>query len=116
MQEGSTAAPDASRKTMRLDVHAHYFSKEYLALLERLGIEAGRLEPGYRLLHPTREADFAERFGAMDRAHVDKQILSVSGVSPYSLEEKNAVEGARFANDLYAALAREMPARFAAFG
>jgi predicted TIM-barrel fold metal-dependent hydrolase len=100
---------------MRLDVHAHYFSKEYIALLERLGIEKDRLEPGYRLLHQTREADFAERFAAMDRAHVDKQILSVSGVSPYSLEEKSAVEGARFANDQYAALAREMPARFAAF-
>jgi aminocarboxymuconate-semialdehyde decarboxylase len=101
---------------MRLDVHAHYFSKEYLALLERLDIDKGRLEPGYRLLHPTREADFDERFAAMDRAHVDKQILSVSGVSPYSLEEKNAIEGARWANDLYAELAREMPARFAAFG
>jgi predicted TIM-barrel fold metal-dependent hydrolase len=101
---------------MRLDVHAHYFSKEYLALLEKLGIDKGRLEPGHRLLHPTRDADFAERFAAMDRAHVDKQILSVSGVSPYSLEEKNAIEGARFANDLYANLAKEMPARFAAFG
>ena len=52
----------------------------------------------------------------MDRAHVDKQILSVSGVSPYSLEEKNAVEGARWANDHYAEIARETPARFAAFG
>jgi len=101
---------------MRLDVHAHYFSKEYLALLERLGIDAQRLEPGHRLLHPTREADFAERFAAMDRAGVDKQILSVSGVTPYSLEERNAVEGARFANDCYAGIVRELPARFAAFG
>jgi 6-methylsalicylate decarboxylase len=100
---------------MRLDVHAHYFSKEYIAMLERLGADADRLEPGYRLLHQTREADFSERFAAMDRAHIDKQILSVSGVAPYSLEEKNAVEGARFVNDQYAALAREMPARFAAF-
>jgi aminocarboxymuconate-semialdehyde decarboxylase len=100
---------------MRLDVHAHYFSKEYVALLESYGFGADRLEPGYRLLHQTREADFAERFAAMDRAHVDKQILSVSGVSPYTPEEKHAVEGSRFANDLYTALAREMPARFAAF-
>jgi predicted TIM-barrel fold metal-dependent hydrolase len=100
---------------MRLDVHAHYFSKEYIALLERLGVDAERLEPGYRLLHQTRDADFAERFAAMDRAHVDKQILSVSGVSPYLLDEKKAVEGARFANDQYTAIAREMPARFAAF-
>jgi 6-methylsalicylate decarboxylase len=101
---------------MRLDVHAHYFSKEYVALLERHGHDTDHLEPGKRLLHPTREADFTERFAAMDRAHVDKQILSVSGVSPYSLEEKYAVEGAQFVNNEYAALAREMPARFAAFG
>ncbi|HEY5350774.1 MAG TPA: amidohydrolase family protein [Candidatus Lustribacter sp.] len=101
---------------MRLDVHAHYFSPEYLGLLERLGTDPKTLEPGHRLLHPTREADFTERFAAMDRARIDKQILSVSGVSPYSLEEKNAIEGARFVNDLYAGLAREMPARFAAFG
>jgi 6-methylsalicylate decarboxylase len=100
---------------MRLDVHAHYFSKEYVALLERHGHDKDHLEPGYRLLHQTRDADFSERFGAMDRAHVDKQILSVSGVSPYSLEEKFAVEGAQFVNNEYAALAREMPARFAAF-
>lgn len=100
---------------MRLDVHAHYFSKEYVALLERIGIDPQRLEPGHRLLHESREADFAERFAAMDRAHVDKQILSVSGVTPYSLEERNAVEGSRFVNDLYTGLAREMPARFAAF-
>ena len=100
---------------MRLDVHAHYFSKEYVALLERLGIDPQRLEPGHRLLHETREADFAERFAAMDRAHVDKQILSASGVTPYSLEEKNAVEGARFINDLYTGIVRELPDRFAAF-
>jgi predicted TIM-barrel fold metal-dependent hydrolase len=101
---------------MRLDVHAHYFSQDYIDVLERIGIDADRLEPAYRLLHPTREADFAERFAAMDRAHVDKQILSVSGVSPFSLEEKHAVEGARFANDHYAEIARDTPARFAAFG
>jgi len=101
---------------MRLDVHAHYFCQEYIDVLVRLGVDADRLEPAYRLLHPTREGDFAERFAAMDRAHVDKQILSVSGVSPYLLEEKNAVAGARFANDLYAEVAIQTPARFAAFG
>jgi predicted TIM-barrel fold metal-dependent hydrolase len=101
---------------MRLDVHAHYFCQDYIDVLERAGIGPETLEPAYRLLHPTREADFAERFGAMDRAHVDKQILSVSGVAPFTLNEKGAIEGARFANDLYAGLAKELPARFAAFG
>lgn len=101
---------------MRLDVHAHYFSKEYLALLERLGTDPRSLEPGHRLLHPTREADLAERFVAMDKAHIDKEILSVSGVSPFNIEEKHAIEGARFANNLYTEMVREHPDRFAAFG
>ena len=101
---------------MRLDVHAHYFSKEYLALLERLGTNPATLEPGHRLLHPTREADFAERFAAMDKAHIDKEILSVSGVAPFNLDERKAIEGTTFVNNLYAELVREAPARFAAFG
>jgi aminocarboxymuconate-semialdehyde decarboxylase len=101
---------------MRIDVHAHYFSPEYVALLKRLGAGPDRLEPGYRLLHDTQAADFAERFAAMDRAGVDRQILSVSGLTPYFEEEESAVSGARFANDLYAAVARKQPGRFAAFG
>jgi aminocarboxymuconate-semialdehyde decarboxylase len=101
---------------MRIDVHAHYFSSEYLALLKGFGAGSDTLEPGYRLLHPTREADFAERFAAMDRAGVDKEILSISGIAPYFAEESSAVDGARFANDLYAELVRAQPGRFAAFG
>jgi aminocarboxymuconate-semialdehyde decarboxylase len=100
---------------MRIDVHAHYFSPEYLTLLAGYGATKDVLEPGYRLLHPTREADFAERFAAMDRAGVQKEILSVSGVTPYFTDEASAVDGARFANDLYAELVREQPDRFAAF-
>jgi len=101
---------------MRIDVHAHYFSPEYLAVLAGFGASKDSLEPGYRLLHPTRAADFAERFPAMDRAGIAKEILSVSGVAPYFAEEASAVEAARFANDLYADLVREQPDRFAAFG
>ena len=100
---------------MRLDVHAHYFSTELVRLLEELGAGETFLEPARRLLHPTRDADLTERFAAMDRAHVDKQILSVSGVTPYNADEGKAVRGARFANDLYAELARAYPDRFAAF-
>jgi aminocarboxymuconate-semialdehyde decarboxylase len=52
----------------------------------------------------------------MDRAHVDKQILSVAGLAPYLPDEAAAVEGARFVNDLYAELSRTEARRFAAFG
>jgi aminocarboxymuconate-semialdehyde decarboxylase len=101
---------------MRIDVHAHYFCTEYLELLKGFGAGKDALEPGYRLLHPTREADFAERFAAMDRAGVAKEILSVSGLAPYFAEEASATDGARFVNDLYAEIVREQPGRFAAFG
>jgi len=101
---------------MRIDVHAHYFSAPYLELLAGFGAGKDTLEPGYRLLHATREADFAERFAAMDRAGVDKEILSISGIAPYFAEESSAVAGARFANDLYAEIVRAEPGRFAAFG
>ena len=100
---------------MRLDVHAHYFSAAYLELLERSGMRKDITEPGRRTLMPSRSADFDERFAAMEKAQVAKQILSVSGVVPYNEDEQRAVACARFVNDEYAALAREFPNRFAAF-
>jgi aminocarboxymuconate-semialdehyde decarboxylase len=100
---------------MRLDVHAHYFSPAYLDRLERSGMRKDITEPGRRTLMPSRSADFAERFDAMDRALVGKQILSPSGVAPYHETEAVAVACAQFVNDEYAALGREFPDRFAAF-
>ena len=100
---------------MRLDVHAHYFSPGYLDLLERSGMRKDITEPGRRTMMSNRSADFAERFDAMQKAGIAKQILSCSGVAPYHLEERKAVECARFINDEYAALAAEFPDRFAAF-
>ncbi len=104
------------RPHMRIDVHAHYFSPEYLAVLKGYGATTEQLEPGFRLLHQTRESDFTERFAAMERGGVDRQILSVSGIAPYFHEEAGAVGGARFVNDLYAELVHDQPDRFAAFG
>jgi aminocarboxymuconate-semialdehyde decarboxylase len=101
---------------MRLDVHAHYFSTEYLDLLERSGMRKDITEPGRRTGMPSRSADFAERFDAMDRARVGKQILSISGVAPYHENVSTATDLARFVNDEYANLTREFPDRFAAFG
>jgi 6-methylsalicylate decarboxylase len=51
----------------------------------------------------------------MEQAQVDLQILSVSGMAPYYEKRDAAVEGARYANDMYAALMREHPKKFSAF-
>jgi aminocarboxymuconate-semialdehyde decarboxylase len=101
---------------MRIDVHAHYFSREFMQLFERLGAGADRVEAGNRLLQPDRASDLTERFAAMDRAGIDKEILSISGSAPYFHERGAAIEGTRFANDMYAELVRDEPRRFAAFG
>jgi predicted TIM-barrel fold metal-dependent hydrolase len=100
---------------MRIDVHAHYFSGEYLDLLDRSGGVESTTSPGRRCLWPSPAEDVAVRFEAMDRAGVTLQILSISGVAPYFTDRSAAVAGARLANDNYAGLVRAHPGRFAAF-
>jgi predicted TIM-barrel fold metal-dependent hydrolase len=100
---------------MRIDVHAHYFSGEYLDLLDRSGGVESTTSPGRRCLWPSPAEDVAVRFEAMDRAGVTLQILSISGVAPYFADRASAVAGARLANDNYADLVRAYPGRFAAF-
>jgi 6-methylsalicylate decarboxylase len=100
---------------MRIDVHAHYFSSEYLDLLDASGGVESTSSPGRRSLWPSPAIDLEARFDAMDRAGVRLQILSISGVAPYFADANAAVAGARLANDQYAELVRAHPGRLAAF-
>ena len=100
---------------MHIDVHAHYFSEEYLDLLDASGGIESTTSPGRRSLWPSPSADLDVRFAAMDRAGVRLQILSISGVAPYFANKAAAVAGARLANDQYAELVRANPSRLAAF-
>lgn len=100
---------------MRIDVHAHYITDAYLDKLDALGgIEAGT-DVCRMVTWPTREADLEARFAVMEQAQVDLQILSVSGAAPYYEDLHAAVEGARYANDMYASLMRDHPKKFSAF-
>jgi predicted TIM-barrel fold metal-dependent hydrolase len=100
---------------MRIDVHAHYLSKEYLDLLDGLGgIEPGT-ETGRPIVYPGLSADLDARFSVMERAGVGLQILSVSGLMPYFSDAGKGIQGARYANDMYAELVRAHPGKFAAF-
>jgi 6-methylsalicylate decarboxylase len=98
---------------MRIDVHAHYFPQEYMALIARLG--GPRLGAGARTA-PGAHYTIAERLGLMDEVGIDLQVLSTASSMPYFAAEADAVTAARLANDLYADLCREHPRRFAAFG
>jgi 6-methylsalicylate decarboxylase len=99
---------------MRIDVHAHLFPDEYLKLLGRLGGAAG---PGFisQLRGGGTEDEVRERLATMDRAQVDREILSVSFSVPATTDEGKAVQAARCVNDAYAQLTRRYPTRFSAF-
>lgn len=100
---------------MRIDVHAHFLPPEYFDVLDRLGGIEQKTASGRTMGWADGAADLEARFAAMAQAGIDRQILSISGNAPYFQRERDGIEGARFANDLYAEAVRAHPARLAAF-
>ena len=102
---------------MIVDIHAHYFPKEYNDTLIRIG---GRslpeaVRPG--TARPIRNDDLASiptRLEQMDDAGVQVQVLSPAASPPYAEKEADAVAAARLINDRYAEVAQKFPGRFAA--
>ena len=97
---------------MRIDVHAHYWTDDYLDLLTNLG-QAGAVAA--RGLGAGGGAELAARLRLMDRAGVQLQVLSACPQSPYAQDGQKAAQAARFVNDQYAGLAQRYPDRFAGF-
>ncbi len=103
---------------MIVDVHAHYFPREYNDLLLRIGgrslPEAARPITARPIRHDD-PSSIPARLAQMDEAGVRMQVLSPAASPPYAEQEADAVEAARLINDRYADLARTHPGRFAAF-
>jgi aminocarboxymuconate-semialdehyde decarboxylase len=93
---------------MIVDVHAHYYPREYLELIDRpeLPIKGAA---------PLNELSMDERVALMDRLGIDIQILSVSQAQPYLSEASAAANAANVGNDLYIDLCRQYPGRFFVF-
>jgi 6-methylsalicylate decarboxylase len=97
---------------MRIDVHAHYWTEDYLDLLADLGkADAGAA----RGIGAGGGAELAARLRLMERAGVEIQVLSACPQSPYGEDGKKAARAARFVNDQYAELVQHQPDRFRAF-
>jgi 6-methylsalicylate decarboxylase len=97
---------------MRIDVHAHYWTEEYLDLVKALGrADTG----GARGLGAGPGAELEARLRLMDRAGIEMQILSASPQLPYGDDRQKAAIAARFVNDQYAALVERYRDRFRAF-
>jgi aminocarboxymuconate-semialdehyde decarboxylase len=97
---------------MRIDVHAHYWTDDYLDLLVDLGKDDAGAARG---LGAGGGAELAARLRLMDRAGVEIQVLSACPQVPYFEDGKKAARAARFVNDQYAELVQRRPDRFRAF-
>lgn len=98
---------------MRIDVHAHCWPATYLDLLASHG--SAHTEPARGMRAGDDGTAVSARLTAMDRAGLDRQIVSVLSQAPYHPDVHRAVTAARLANDLLARLVRAHPDRLGAF-
>ena len=97
---------------MRIDVHAHYWTEDYLDLL----IDLGKADAGAaRGIGGGGGAELEARLRLMDRAGIEMQVLSACPQMPYGEDADQATKAARFVNDQYAGLAQRHKDRFRAF-
>ena len=97
---------------MRIDVHAHYWTEDYLDLL----VDLGKADAGAaRGIGAGAGAELEARLRLMDRAGVEIQVLSACPQLPYGEDGTKATTAARFVNDQYAELVQARPSRFRAF-
>ena len=98
-----------------IDVHAHYFDPAYVDLLERNGADPRVVFDARAVVALPENLEIARRIGIMDGSGVQRQVLSMSAVSPYLNGAAAAVEAARRINDLHAATVQKHPDRFGFF-
>lgn len=100
---------------MRIDVHCHGWSEQYLDHVESFQVIPPPMIGHIRQMGGlTTETDLTERFRRMDEAGVDRQVISSAGMVIYHEHENAAIDFARFANDDYADISRAYPDRLAA--
>jgi len=97
---------------MRIDVHAHYWTADYIDLLVDLGLAGAVAARGIGAGGGT---ELEARLRLMDRAGVEMQVLSACPQLPYGEDGQKAASAARFVNDQYADLVQRLPDRFLAF-
>jgi 6-methylsalicylate decarboxylase len=97
---------------MRIDVHAHYWTDDYLDLL----VDLGKADAGAaRGIGAGGGTELEARLRLMDQAGVEMQVLSACPQLPYSDDTEKATTATRFVNDQYARLVESHPDRFRAF-
>ncbi len=99
------------KRPLRVDAHAHVWTKEYLDLVEKYG----KTDTWVRAMGAgPDDAEMDKRFAQMDAMKVDMQVLSICPQAPHFEDKQQAVTAARMANDLFASVVHRWPKKFAA--
>ncbi len=104
------AAPPARK--LRVDGHAHVWTKDYLDLVESYGKKDTSVQRDKGA--GTSQAEMDKRFALMEAAGVEMQVLSVCPQAPHFDDKAHAVTAARKINDLYGEVVRKYPKKFKA--
>jgi len=96
-------------------VHAHFFSRAYVDLLERTGCDDRILLDSRRAVFDVPDHGSVRGSPSWMPSRVERQILSMSAATPYLDDRARAVRAARFLNDEHAVVCRRYPDRFGFF-
>jgi len=102
-----------AKKGVRIDIHAHLWTTEYLDLCQSYGNVDTGTQRNKGAGMGAEEMD--KRFAQMDANGVEMQILDICPQAPHFENKEHAVNAARKANDLYAEAVSRWPKRFKAF-
>ncbi len=102
-----------TKKGMRIDIHAHVWTDEYLDLTQSYGNTDTGTQRNKGAGLGKEEMD--KRFALMEANGVEMQILSICPQAPHFDNKEHAVNAARKANDLYAEVVNRWPTKFKAF-
>jgi len=107
-----------------IDVHSHFYPDVYVREIERESAVATVTREGgetrihyagdYSVIVPAHR-DPALRLVDMERAGIDRQLLSLTGPGVHMESERRGAEVATLVNDAFAQIVEAHPARFGAF-
>jgi aminocarboxymuconate-semialdehyde decarboxylase len=119
-----TAAPEAGKRVRVVDVHAHWYPPEWVALMEREGdangAKMGRTErglvaatiPGLSVVFQPQYIDIGSRLAAMDKAGVAMHALSLTQPMAFWAPPAFGLKLCQTFNDACAAIHQRYPDRF----
>jgi aminocarboxymuconate-semialdehyde decarboxylase len=102
-----------AKKGMRIDIHAHLWTTDYLDLCQSYGnVDTGtQRNKGAGM----GQEEMDKRFAQMEANGVEMQILDICPQAPHFENKEHAVNAARKANDIYAEAVSRWPKKFKAF-